>query len=520
MTLSAAVLILVVVAIRALLLHRVPKVTFLALWGIVLCRLLVPFSISSRFSIYTLLDRVGDMVTGPVGTSISTGGSIVPAVGVPIRAAASSVMAVSPAMLVWLAGMLICALFFIVTHLRCLHEYRTALPVENDFMARWQREHPLRRFVRIRQLDTIPAPLTYGVVRPVVLLPKTTEYADERQLGYILAHEYTHVRRFDTLTKGLLAAALCIHWFNPLVWMMYVFANRDIELACDEAVVRTFGETARSAYARALIGMEEKKSRLGPFCNGFSKIAIEERIVAIMKTKRTTTIGIVLALALVVGIATAFATSAATDEMNLDGNSTHGDVGVILSSGMCMAGTLDGINYIYTDDGGNTWMTEAEYKEKNPDVVNEFEFWEIDEFEKWMEQEKIVYQQLADNGRQRCYDSETNQWGTWTQQDADELYKIWQEQLERMKQGYRYTKAIELPNGASLTGAFEPDTGTVSSTSSTVITLGDGTIVSLEDFDTAEEAEVAVKKYLDEQVKAGTMTQQEADEILKNKAIG
>jgi hypothetical protein len=103
MTLSAAVLILVVVAIRALFLHRVPKVTFFALWGIVACRLLVPFSIPSRFSIYTLLDRVGDMVTGPVGTP-SLGGSVVPDVGVPVRAAASSVMAVSPAMLVWLGG--------------------------------------------------------------------------------------------------------------------------------------------------------------------------------------------------------------------------------------------------------------------------------------------------------------------------------------------------------------------------------------------------------------------------------
>ena len=148
----------------------------------------------------------------------------------------------------------------------------------------------------------------------------------------------------------------------------------------------------------------------------------------------------------------------------------------------------------------------------------ELEFCEIDEFEKWMEQERIVYQELADNG-QRFYDNETEQWRTWTQQDVNELYKIWQEQLESMKRGYRYTKDIELPNGALLAGAFEPDTGTASSASSTVITRGEASIVSRGDFDTAEEAEAAVKKYLDEQVRAGTMTQQEANEILKSKAI-
>ena len=104
---------------------------------------------------------------------------------------------------------------------------------------------------------------------------------------------------------------LCVHWFNPLVWVMYVLANRDIELSCDEAVVRLFGENTKAAYARTLISMEETRSGLAPLCNNFSKNAIEERITAIMKMKKTSIAAVLLAAVLVCGLSVGFATSAA-----------------------------------------------------------------------------------------------------------------------------------------------------------------------------------------------------------------
>ena len=119
-----------------------------------------------------------------------------------------------------------------------------------------------------------------------------------------------HIRRFDSITKLVLIAVLCVHWFNPLVWAMYILANRDIELSCDEAVVRLFGENTRAAYARTLISMEETRSGLTPLCNNFNKNAIEERITAIMKMKKTSMFSLVLAVALIVGVTTVFATSA------------------------------------------------------------------------------------------------------------------------------------------------------------------------------------------------------------------
>ena len=98
----------------------------------------------------------------------------------------------------------------------------------------------------------------------MILLSKATEWTHETRLEYILTHELVHIRRFDTLMKLLFVTTVCVHWFNPLVWAMYVLANRDLELSCDEAVVRTFGETMKSAYALTLIELEEKKNRITP----------------------------------------------------------------------------------------------------------------------------------------------------------------------------------------------------------------------------------------------------------------
>ena len=141
----------------------------------------------------------------------------------------------------------------------------------------------MKRPILVRQSDRISAPLTYGIFRPVILMPKKMDWKNEKQLQYVLSHEYVHIYRYDTVTKLIVTLALCIHWFNPFVWVMYILLNRDIELACDESVIRQFGEKSKSAYSLMLINMEATKSGLLPFCNNFSKNAIEERITAVMK---------------------------------------------------------------------------------------------------------------------------------------------------------------------------------------------------------------------------------------------
>lgn len=284
MSLHGAVMIAVITILRALTLNQVPKKTFLVLWALALMRLLVPFSLPSRLSVYTLLARQAPAVSDATAVSPPP---VLPAAPVTVmpQVTAPSASTVSPWAVVWLVGIEVCALTFAVLYVRCYREFQTSLPVEHDYARRWLAAHPLRRKLVIRQSDRVSSPLTFGVLRPVILMPKSTDWSDEGTLRFVLEHEFVHVQRFDALSKLALIAAVCVHWFDPLVWVMYVLANRDLELSCDEIVVHRFGG-ARADYARTLIRMMETRSGVAPLCNGFSKNAIEERITAIMKRRK------------------------------------------------------------------------------------------------------------------------------------------------------------------------------------------------------------------------------------------
>ena len=305
MSFTGGILILAVIVIRALAINMLPKKAFHALWWISVVRLMIPFSIPSAFSVYSLM---GSHAPGNGSQAIR----VLP-IGASGQAASmpdSITNAVSTWTVVWAAGVLVCAVFFSLAYWKCRKEFQTSIPVGNDFTENWLSVHQQGRRISIRQSGRFSAPLTYGVLHPVILMPTSTKWENTDSLEYVLAHEYVHIRRFDSIRKLVLIVVLCVHWFNPLVCVMYILANRDIELLCDEAVVRFFGENTKAAYARALISMEETRSGLTPLCSSFSKNAIEERITAIMKIKKTTVFSLVLAGFIVVGTATAFATSA------------------------------------------------------------------------------------------------------------------------------------------------------------------------------------------------------------------
>ncbi len=320
MSFSGAVFIIAVVIIRAIAINKLPKKTFLVLWKIAFLRLLIPFSIPSMFSVYTLISNnistplLSGKETGNVIPYISQENQIITALGTtqfPTNTSSSA----SIWFAVWIIGMILFTIFFAISYLHCLQEFKTSLPIRNDFAEQWLKKCPLKRQISIRQSDRISAPLTYGIFRPVILMPKKIDWENTKQLQYILSHEYVHIYRFDTITKLIATIVFCIHWFNPMVWVMYIFFNRDIELACDESVVREFGETSKSVYARVLIDMEARQSGLLPFCNNFSKNAIEERIKSIMKIKKATIGLTVCSLVLVLIIITLFVTSTQKEKM-------------------------------------------------------------------------------------------------------------------------------------------------------------------------------------------------------------
>ncbi len=312
MSFVGAVMILAIIVIRTLTINLLPKKTFGVLWGIAVVRLLLPLSLPSVLSVYSLLSEYTSVIDAVKGSQAvlalqtETPGQITTI----HNNLSSTINTVSMWTVIWAIGLLISAMVFAIAYWKCQQEFQTSLPVNNDFITKWLNTHQQKRTISIRQSSRFSAPLTYGILRPVILVPTSTEWENTASLQYVLEHEYVHIRRFDSIKKIALIIVLCVHWFNPLVWAMYILANRDIELSCDEAVVRLFGENKKATYARVLISMEETRNGLTPLCNNFSKNAIEERITAIMKIKKNTICSLILASFIVAGTTTAFATSA------------------------------------------------------------------------------------------------------------------------------------------------------------------------------------------------------------------
>lgn len=429
MSFLGTVIILLIVVLRAVLINRLPKKTFLILWWIALIRLLVPFSIKSVTSIYSLLQSIYSDIN-PVRTAQTTTflpihGNMPEIANGLSEAMVQRTESISILSVIWLAGLLLCFGFFAVSYIKCYREFRFSLPVENDILEAWKEKHPLKRSLSIRQTETIAAPLSYGVIRPVILIPKNTEWKNIYQLRYVLEHEYVHIRRLDMLTKLIMIAAVCIHWFNPLVWVMYILFNRDLELSCDETVVRRFGMDIKSVYATALISMEEKKSGLTPLCNSFSKNAIEERIRAIMKIKKTSKFAVIISAVLVICVTGGFATSASSLEKKTETAQENGETTVALN--------------------------EVNIREDESLSSSDVEWWTAEEYAKWLDEEKEVLQSMIG---EKAYTGGDG-WFVWTQEKVDETIALYEDNLQKIKDGMKLSKSSD--DAVGITMAYSPE---------------------------------------------------------------
>lgn len=362
MSIHGSVLVLVILMVRLLWLDKLPKRTFPMLWDIALLRLLMPFSVSFAYSFYSFLGA-GQLQISGGSEAIAADGRIsadtLPAWSTseyPVLEVFEQHNLSFPAQnntwvlaLIWSTGCFLCAAVFAVTYLRSLRCFREAVPVEDMQVRQWLLHQKSRRCISVRQTDRIAAPLTYGILYPVILLPGKALWKDSRELTYVLQHEYVHICRYDAVRKLLAAAALCIHWFNPFVWIMIGMLNRDIELACDEDVLRRFGSQSKVGYAMALIGMEEKKRSFLPIFNGFSKNAIEERINLIMKYKKTKYMAVAASALLVLSITLGFAT---TSE-----NTQAGEARLPVSTGNEASVQVSAIDRDGTDAGTGTGLS-------------------------------------------------------------------------------------------------------------------------------------------------------------------
>ncbi len=351
MSVSGGVFILAIVIVRSLFADKLPGKVFQVLWFAAVLRLLLPFSIPSAFSIYSLAADYIPISYNHAEKSISEMlpflkqrqtdsqkeaeewnsyaqlaeeengfGQIVDtyydqqAETENVAEQEESLRQERDDFSIWRAlywgGAGICGLYYVFTYIRCLREFRTSLPVEKTVLQEKINAFSIKRKITVRQWDLAAAPLTYGIIHPVILLPKTLIQENQEQINFVLIHEYMHIRCLDALKKLILVIVCCIHWFNPLVWVMSMLANRDIELACDQNVVKYLGQEKRSAYALTLIYMEEQRNVRLTWGSSFTKNAMEERIVAIMREKKDSLIIGVLSGVLSAGLVLAFTTSA------------------------------------------------------------------------------------------------------------------------------------------------------------------------------------------------------------------
>jgi ABC-type cobalt transport system substrate-binding protein len=128
------------------------------------------------------------------------------------------------------------------------------------------------------------------------VLPAELDLTNTANLEYILAHELYHIKRLDAVWKILFITVACLHWFNPLVWMMCIIANRDLEISCDAWVVKNIAKNQKKNYAYTLIEFAERQSSFTPFYSGFARNAAHERVRSIMKRKRTTVVSVIVAV--------------------------------------------------------------------------------------------------------------------------------------------------------------------------------------------------------------------------------
>lgn len=313
MSFSGAIIILVVILIRTLFLNRLPKSTFLVLWGIALFRLLLPYTIPSEFSIYNMVQQTAQSHTPVIEYATDTTTLPLPTTE-DIAVEEGNKFHFSILQIIWGIGFCIWSIYFMVSYIKCRQNFAMSLPIDDNFINEWLKNHNGKRTLQIRQSDCISTPISYGFLHPTILLPKTFDQQNRETLEYILEHELVHIQRFDIVTKRMMILALCIHWFNPFVWAMYFLLNRDLEIACDDLSVRRLGTDKKADYAHALIALEESRSRFISYYNAFSKNATEERILSIMKIKKYSIATIVCAVMVVSSVIIVFSTSASGKE--------------------------------------------------------------------------------------------------------------------------------------------------------------------------------------------------------------
>ena len=304
LSISASWLVLAVLVLR-LISKRSPKWVNVLLWGIVALRLVLPFSIESALSLIPSAETVS-----PAAVQFAPAPTITSGVSVIDNAVNSSLSehfaavptaSVNPLYVwteiagwVWLIGLGAMLLYALVSYLRLRRRVSVSLPIQDH----------------IYLCDAISSPFILGVVKPRIYLPSGL---DEVQRQNVLAHEQAHLARRDHWWKPLGFALLAVYWFNPVLWLAYTLLCRDIELACDERVIRTMDESAVKTYSTVLLACSMPRKAVITCPLAFGEIGVKERVRNALHYKKPAFWVVAASVAVCVVVAVCFLTDPPTD---------------------------------------------------------------------------------------------------------------------------------------------------------------------------------------------------------------
>ena len=277
LSISASWLVLVVLALR-LVLKRAPKWVNVLLWGMVALRLMLPFSIESALSLIPSAETVSpEVVQFDPAPTITSGVTIIDNAVNPSLSesfAAAPLASVNPLYVwtylagwVWLIGLAAMLLYALVSYLRLRRRVSASIPLREN----------------IYVCDEVPSPFILGIVHPRIYLPSAL---DEAQRGSVLSHERAHLARRDHWWKPLGFALLAVYWFNPLLWLAYTLLCRDIELACDERVLRGMDAGQVKAYSSALLACSVPRRMIAACPLAFGEVGVGARVKNALRYKK------------------------------------------------------------------------------------------------------------------------------------------------------------------------------------------------------------------------------------------
>lgn len=307
MSISASWLILAVLILR-LVLKKAPKWVNVLLWGIVAVRLICPFSFESALSLIPSAETFPEkIISGPsfdVQTGITPidnrindylGDRYFEGVTVPTNNG-NNVMTILT--IVWIIGILLLATYTIISYQRLNRKVDTAVHYKDN----------------IFQSENVSSPFVLGIIKPRIYLPFNM---NGQVLEHVVAHEQAHIRRKDHWWKPLGFFLLTIHWFNPLMWLAYVLLCRDIELACDEKVIKELGNEQRADYTQALVACSVNRRRIAACPLAFGEVGVKDRVKSVMNYKKPAFWVIIIAVIVCVGVAVCFLTNPKQDRYTL-----------------------------------------------------------------------------------------------------------------------------------------------------------------------------------------------------------